>query len=89
MNSLNKALFEAYLTKAPNWWYEDEWRYLHDTPSVEYEVPGELKEIIFGWKTPEHLIEIVKKVSLFDDVKYFRMRFVDGSFEMERYEDDS
>ena len=89
MNSLNRALFEAFRTKAPSWYYEDEWRYLHTNSSVEYPIPADLVEIIFGWKTPEYLIEIVMKITAFDNVKYYKMEFIEGSFEMERYEYNS
>lgn len=88
---VHAALDAALLSKAPNWWYEDEWRYIHYQSMAEYLLPPLLEEVIFGWRTPKHLMDIVMKIVFYydQDVDFFKMGFVDGSFEMERFEIDS
>lgn len=87
LRGAHAALDAALYSKAPDWWYEEEWRYIHYQSGSEYELPAELEEVIFGWRTPRHVIDIVMKIVFYDrDVDFYKMKFLDGSFEMERVE---
>lgn len=90
LTGIHAALDSALYSKAPSWWYEEEWRYIHYKGGAEHRLPAELEEVIFGWRSPKHLIDIVIKIVFYDqDVNFYKMEFLDGSFEMERCEVDS
>lgn len=86
LTGIQSTLKTAYFSKAPNWWYENEWRYIHHACDSEARIAGKLDEVIFGWRTPLHMMHIVMKIVLYsaEDVVFYKMEFVDGSFEMER-----
>jgi hypothetical protein len=82
---MKNYIYKAFFSKAPNWWYENEWRYIHSSAKTEYEIPATIEEIIFGLRTPKHIQEIILRVTNDDPgIKYYRMKFTEGSFEMER-----
>jgi hypothetical protein len=82
---LKEYIYNAFFSKAPDWWYENEWRYIHSSARSEYEIPATLEEIIFGLRTPKHIQEIILRVTNSKQyINYFRMEFIEGSFEMDR-----
>mgnify|MGYP000323936275 CR=1 FL=1 len=82
---MRQLVMPALLAKAPNWFYEHEWRYLHDYANVESEIPADLEEVIFGWRVSDHVKETVFRLLLgFTEVQYYQMEFHTESFEMEK-----
>jgi hypothetical protein len=70
-----------FWTKGQDWSYQQEWRIISDNPETDLLGPGEVKEVIFGYRYSGDKSEVMKKPIFKDtkfleahpDPKYYRM----------------
>lgn len=85
LSSIEVQMFSALHTKNPCWSYENEYRILNtnanNTP-FNYQHYFDLERIYFGLRTPKGEIDLIKKITQGQNIKYFKTRLESNKFQM-------
>jgi len=70
-------------TKSKEWEYEQELRLIRESGNELIDYPIKLSSIIFGLKTPENEIDMIKKILKGQDIHYKKVRLADNNYKLE------
>jgi len=80
-NNLMRVLY----TKSKLWDYEGEWRMFTPIGNKAYPLPGKIKSITFGSRTPSMDIDIIKKLINGTDIKLYQASLKENLFGIKSY----
>ncbi|WP_187150832.1 DUF2971 domain-containing protein [Treponema endosymbiont of Eucomonympha sp.] len=88
-NNLHKFIADTLSTKNPAWAYEKEVRVITAQTLIKknppFIKPGDVKEVIFGIKTDDKVIEdTIKQIDTELQIKFYKIKSIPGTYNLEK-----
>jgi hypothetical protein len=84
-NPKGSDIAQVAWTKGRDWSYQEEWRIISDNPETDFLEPGEVKEVIFGYRYSGNKSDVMRRL-IFKDTKFFDAYPSPTDYRMERVE---